>query len=170
MIKIATKQEYQGRSTETKPTDLSVGSTFFEYDTMDTYCWDGSFWLPIKMATCNTLKETIDLNQAAASYDLFTIGSNDVMIYSLCVVIPSDLTGAGAGALTAISVQSTDVVPVVFISAASGAKANLTSGKHLIYSGRDVVATTKKIQLTIVGGATGAAQVCEVFISYGGVL
>jgi hypothetical protein len=44
--------------------------------------------------------------------------------------------------------------------------ANLTANKYLQYNAGETVAGGKKIQLTIAGGATAAAQVCTVFIAY----
>lgn len=37
--------EYYGKSTDTKPTDIKVGATFFEIDTKTVYMWDGANWV-----------------------------------------------------------------------------------------------------------------------------
>jgi hypothetical protein len=160
---------YVGLSTETKPTISNPGSTFFEYDTGNLHAFIGGVWTLKTPAQFPFTTTTIDLNQAAASYTLFTVGASDVRVLGLTVVIPADLTGAAAGALTSISVQSTDTTPVVLISSTAGAKANLTANKHLQYFGGEIVAATKLIQLTIAGGATGAEQLAYVFMQYAGV-
>lgn len=167
---VTTIKRYIGLSSDTKPSGATVpvGSTFLCYDTQALYTTpdDGTTWalksLPDNVSTATT---TIDLKQVAGDYDLFTVTAQDCMIDSLGIIIPADLSAEAT--LTGISIQSTDVSPVVFLSAANGVKAKLNvAGKHIIYTGPDLVAKTKKIQLTIIGGATAAAQVCSVFVSY----
>lgn len=154
-------------STATKPTSgVSKGQEVFEYDTGRTFVYTGSNWFLKTNPDHLFSVTTVDLNQAAGDYDLFTVGLYDIQVLEFGLIIPADLTGAAAGSLTAISVQSTDTIPVEFISATSGAKSNLTAGKHLLYTGTETVAPTKKIQITIVGGAATAAQVCDVWIKY----
>ena len=161
---------YVGLSTETKPTISNPGSTFFEYDTGNLHAFIGGVWTLKTPAQFPFTTTTIDLNQAADSYTLFTVGSSDIRVLNLTVIIPADLTGTAAGDLTGISVQSTDDTPVVFIPAdPDGLKANLTANKHLQYFGGGIVAATKLVQLTIVGGATGAEQLAYVFMQYAGV-
>lgn len=41
---IATIKRFIGLSTDTKPTDVAVGSTFFEYNTKDRYIYNGTNW------------------------------------------------------------------------------------------------------------------------------
>ena len=156
-----------GLSTDTKPTtDVATGATFLEYDTGCLFSFTGSNWFLKTNPDHLFSVTTVDLNQVAGDYDLFTAPASSVQILEFGLIIPADLTGTAAGSLTAISVQSTDTSPVEFISATTGAKSNLTADKHLLYTGAEVVAGTKKIQLTIVGGATTAAQVCNVWIKY----
>ena len=154
-----------GLSTDTKPTDINAGATFYEYDTGKLYITpDGSNWV-LKSAEGAVLKTTtINLKQVAGDYDLFTAGAYDIEILHLTIVIPADLTAEAT--LTSIAIKSTDDTPVTFISEASGAVANLTANKYLQYNGSDKVATGKKIQLTIAGGATAADQICTVFVGY----
>jgi hypothetical protein len=157
-----------GLSTDTKPTGVPVGATCLEFDTGKLFTTPdgGTNWVLKSAEGAVFQTTTIDLNQAANSYDLFTAGDYDVEILHLTIIIPADLTGDAAGSLTAISIQSTDGTPVVFISSTAGAKANLTANKYLQYNGGEKVATTKKIQITIVGGPTAASQVCTVFVGY----
>ena len=167
MLPVRSIGKFIGASTATKPTaSVQPGSTFYESDTGILFIYTGANWI-LKAGPSHLFSiTTIDLNQDAASYDLFTAGASSVQVLEFGLIIPADLTGAAAGTLTAISVQSTDDTPLVIISSTAGAKANLTADKHLVYTGAGVVAATKKIQLTIVGGATTAAQVCNVWLKY----
>lgn len=46
---IAKIESYVGLSTDTKPTSVPVGSTFFEHNTEKTYIThDGTNWVPYK--------------------------------------------------------------------------------------------------------------------------
>ena len=164
---ITTIQRFAGLSTDTKPSDVPNGSTFFEYDTGAMFIApDGSIWvLKNQPEASYAAVKTIDLKQAAGAKDLFQATAQALLIDFLTIVIPDDLSGEAV--LTDISIQSTDVAPVVFLSSVDGAIANLdTAGKHLIYRGPDTVAVTKKIQLTIGGGAAAANEVCTVYVSY----
>lgn len=111
---------------------------------------------------------TIDLNQAAATYDLFTAVTQDVAIEKLVIRMPAIVAG---GALTSIAIQTDDATPQVFITAAEGAVANLTSEAQLSWApaGGAIIldaGTGAKIRLTIAGGAHGAAYVCDVVAEY----
>jgi len=160
------ENRFIGLSTDTKPTSCQVGATFFEYDMLRMFTTPdgGTVWTLKNPPDQLTVKKSIDLKQAAASYDLFTATTQNVFIDFLTIVIPADLTAEET--LTSISIQSTDVAPVEFVSSTAGAVANLTEAAHLQYSGPGVVVATKKIQLTIAGGATAAVQNCLVFVSY----
>ncbi len=106
---------------------------------------------------------TIDLNQAAASYDLFTGTDQVVILESLNIKMP---TGAAGGALTSISIQTDDATPGVIISAVDGVVANLTSEADLGWTGTLYITVGTKIRLTIGGGAEGGAYVCNVTAKY----
>lgn len=103
-----------------------------------------------------TKQKTLDLNQVAATYDLFTGVGQEVLIESLIIKMPN---AAAGGAITSISIQTNDATPQIFISAAQGVVANLTAEAQLgwVCGGAPVVlAAGKKIQLTINGGAHGS--------------
>jgi len=102
---------------------------------------------------------TIDLNQAAASYDLFTGTIQAVILESLNIKMP---THAAGGALTGISIQTDDVTPGIIIGAADALVAVLTSEADLGWTGTLYITVATKIQLTIVGGAEGAEHICNV--------
>lgn len=110
---------------------------------------------------------TIDLNQAAGTYDLFTGTAQVVRLKSLNIKMP---TGAAGGALTSISIQTDDATPGIIISAANGAVANLTSEADLGWTGTLYIAVGTKIQLTIAGGAHGGEYICDVIAEYRAVI
>ena len=110
-----------------------------------------------------TATTTIDLNQAAATYDLFTGTSQNVKVDSLIIRMP-DL--AAGGALTSITIQTDDTTNIEFIDTATGAVANLTAEAQLASDTPILIATGQKIQLTIAGGAHGVAYVCTVVAEY----
>ena len=108
---------------------------------------------------------TIDLNQAAATYDLVTATSGDVLVESLVLRCPVDCSD-DAGAFTGISIQTDDTTAQVFISQANGVKANLTDQSQIAWTGAILLKATKKIQLTIYGGAADEATVCDIVAKY----
>ena len=163
----AMNNRFIGLSTDTKPsTDVPIGATFLEYDTGCLFSYTGLNWFLKNNPDHLFSVSTVDLHQVAGNYDLFTAPSYSIQVLEFGLIIPSDLTGSGAGDLTSISVQSTDTAPIVLISSTAGAKVNLTLDKHLLYTGGRVVAGTKTIQLTIAGGATTAEQICKTWVKY----
>lgn len=120
--------------------------------------------------TIRRKSKTIDLNQAAGTYDLFTgafAGENIIKSVSFKVS-----SGAVGGALTSISIQTNDATPYTFISAAEGAVANLTSEANISWASGGAICVlnaSKKIQLTIGGGAHGVSKICTVFVEYEGI-
>ncbi len=122
-----------------------------------------SFLAPTHKGTMQMGATTIDLNQAAASYTLFTGSAQVVIVEKLLIAMP---VGAAGGALTSISIQTNDATPQVFITAAQGLVANLTSENQLAWTGAIRIGVGKLIQLTIGGGATGAGYVCNVNVEY----
>ncbi len=125
---------------------------------LDTVVTDAD---PKVMGRLQVAPTTIDLQQAAGTYDLFTGTTQDVVVEKLLIRLPNvdvsdDVT------ITSISIQTNDTTPQVFISAADGAKVNLTAEAQLGYTGVVTVKVGKKIQLTIAGGAADEATVCDV--------
>ena len=106
---------------------------------------------------------TIDLNQIAGTYNLFTGTTQNVLVEKLVIRMP-DL--AAGGALTSISIQTDDTTPQVFIPATLGIVANLTAQTQLTCDTPIIVAAGKKIRLTIAGGATVGAYSCTVTATY----
>ena len=108
---------------------------------------------------------TIDLNQAAASYDLFTTTTQDCTLKSLVIRLPN-LDCSDDANLTSISIQTDDVTAEVLLSSGDGAVANLTAESQHGYTGICFLKAGTKIQLTIAGGAADAATVCDVVAEY----
>ncbi|GAH82352.1 unnamed protein product, partial [marine sediment metagenome] len=118
------------------------------------------------MARSQIAATTIDLNQGVGAKDLFTGTTQDVIVEGLVIRMPNDIA---AGALTSISIHTDDATPLVFITAAEGAVANLVAEAQLSWAPADgicLLVAGKKIQLTIGGGAEGAAYVCKVVAKY----
>ena len=127
---------------------------------------------PQVMGRTQIAATTIDLNQGAAAYVLFTGTTQAVVLESLIIRCPNIV---GGGALTSIAVATDDVTPGVIIDALTGAVANLTAEAQLSWSGGIYIPTGTEIELTIGGGAHGVAYVCDVVAKYravvsGGVL
>src|SRR6056297_2414234 len=122
-VKRIASNRFIGLSTDTKPTGVPVGATFFEYDYQRLFvAFDGDTWTLKSASEYPVAVTTINLNQAAGDYDLFDAPvSNDITVMTLAIIIPADLTGAAAGSLTSISIQSTDTTPVEFIPSTAGA-------------------------------------------------
>lgn len=108
---------------------------------------------------------TIDLNQAAATYDLFTGTAQVVMLESLVIRMSG---GALAAPFTYFSIQTDDATPQVIIDPIAGAVANLTNEAQLgwISPPPIYIKVGKKIQLTIAVAFGGTARVCDVVAEY----
>ena len=106
---------------------------------------------------------TEDLNQIAASYDLFLGTTKPCMLKSFSIKQPTTVT---AGALTSISIETDDATPGVIINSTDGAVANLLTESELSWTGAMRIETGTKIQLTIAGGATGVEQICKIAVEY----
>ena len=106
---------------------------------------------------------TIDLFQAANTYDLLTGTDQAVILESLNIKLPA---GAIGGTITGITIQTDDATPGVIIDANAGAVANLLTEADLYWTGSMYITVDTKIRLTIVGGPAGAGYVCAVTAKY----
>jgi len=104
---------------------------------------------------------TIDLEQVAASYDLFTGTTQDVVVEKLVIRLPN-VDVSDDAALTSISIQTDDTTPQVFVDATAGDVGTLTAEAQLAWTGAILIKAGKKIQLTIAGGAADDPTVCDV--------
>jgi len=107
---------------------------------------------------------TIDLNQAAAAYTLFTGTTQNVIAETLVIRLPN--VNCSATALDSIKIDINDTTVSEFISAAAGIKGNLTAEAQLAYTGAIYINVGTVIQLTIAGAATGTTAVCKVVVMY----
>ena len=117
---------------------------------------------PRVMGRLQIAATTIDLGQAAGTYDLFTATTQDVVVEKL-VIRMSGGTLVGSN-LTSILIQTDDATPIVLIGTEAGAVTNLTDEAQLAWTGAILLdaETSAKIQLTIAGGDATAAKVCDV--------
>jgi len=108
---------------------------------------------------------TIDLNQAAATYDLFTATTQDVVVEKLVLRMPNS---ALAAPFTYLSIQTDDTTPIVLIDSTAGAVGNLTAEAQLAWTGAILLdaGTGAKIRLTIAVAFGGAATVADVIAEY----
>jgi len=106
---------------------------------------------------------TLDLNQIAAAYDLFTGTTEAVLLESLVIRMPTEACG---GALTSIAIHTDDVTPQEIVNSTDGAVAYLTSEGQLAWTGTIYIAVGTKIQLTIGGGAHGSEYLCDIVAAY----
>lgn len=161
----AMNNKFIGLSTDVKPTGVQIGAELWAYDIDQKYkCYDGDNWAAETVN--NAVKSTtINLQQAAATYDLFTGTAQSVIIDSLLFRLPN-VDVSNDVTITSISIQTNDTTSQVIISATNGAKANLTANAQINWIGALLLIATKKIQLTIAGGAADASTVCDVIVSY----
>lgn len=163
---ITSIKKFVGLSTDTKPTTgIPAGSTFYEYDTGVLFiCYDGTNWSP-KSASSFNQATTIDLQQVAGAYDLYTATTGYVYVERFSIKLPNvDVTDDAA--LTSIKIDSDSTPAVALLTAAAGAVANLAANAEFIYATPFMLATGDKIILTIAGGASDAATVCTVNCRY----
>lgn len=108
---------------------------------------------------------TIDLHQAAGTYDIATATTGDVLIESL--VISPQINVSDDATITYITVQTNTTTAQTLIDSALGAKANLTQEAQLAWTGSVLLRATDKIQFTIAGGSADAdPTTCDVIIKY----
>lgn len=108
---------------------------------------------------------TINLNQAASTYTLFTGTTQSVVLESLTFALPA-VNVSDDATITSISIQTNHATAQTFISSADGAKANLTSEAQIAWTGSILLPATKTIGLTIAGGAADADTTCTVVATY----
>jgi hypothetical protein len=55
--KVLARKDLFGKSTDTKPTGVEVGTTFFEIDTKSVYVYDGAAWVAMGLGTTDEFAE-----------------------------------------------------------------------------------------------------------------
>lgn len=163
---ITTIKRFVGLSSDTKPTtDIPTGSTFYEYDSgVLQICYDGTNWTP-KTATSFTQAMTVDLQQAAGDYTLYTATTGFVYVERFTLTLPN-VNVSDDATITSIHVDTDTSPAVMLISTTQGAKAQLTANKAFAYATPFTLDTGKIIKLTIAGGAADAATLCTVTCRY----
>jgi len=159
-------KNFVGLAADSKPTGVPVGSTFLEYDTnIRSITYDGTNWeiTEVGSIVCDT---TIDLQQAAATYDLYTATTGTVYVQSFMLTMPSSPDVTDDATITSISIQTDTTTVIELLSAANGAKANLIADTEFAYTTPFYLPVGNKIQLTIAGGAADASTVCDVTARY----
>ena len=152
-----------GLSTDTKPTSINAGATFYEVNTGFMFIFNGYAWLPKSFMPESTVNyKQISLDQAAGAHDVMTATAQDLFIDAVIVHVPDDLSGVET--FTGISLATDDGSAIELLSSTAGAKANLTGNFFAVYRGPVVTAATKKIQLTIGGGSAGAGKVADITV------
>jgi len=163
---IDTTQNWIGLSTDTKPIAPAPGSTFFEVNTGWRWVYNGYAWLPTDVMASGLNRSAnykqIDLNQAAAAYDVMTATTQNLFIDAAIIHVPDDLSAVAT--FTGISVQTNDGTPIVLLSSTNGAKAKLTGNFYAVYRGPSATVATKKIQLTIIGATAGAGKIADITV------
>jgi len=153
---VTTIKRFVGLSTDTFPTDVPVGSSYWCYDTgvmLKTY--DGTNWIAFGD---NSVVQpgTIDLHQAANTYDLFTATGGGVYVEYFTLTLPAINVSDDVGGITSISVVTDTTTVITLVTAAAGAKANLTANKAFTYALPFALPVGKKIRLVLAGGTADA--------------
>lgn len=163
---ITTIKNFIGLSTDMKPTlEVPSGSTFWESDTNILYKnYDGTNWITYHIGSL-ILPGTIDLQQAAGPYTLYTATGGSLYVENFTLTLPNVNVSDDVN-ITSIKVETDTATVITLITAVAGAKANLTALKAFTYSIPFALPTGKKIILTIAGGAADAATVCVVICKY----
>jgi len=159
--RILDKIDFIGSAAEfaaSKPV-ATPGSTYWTWDTGVLYItYDGTNWVAYSV---NSVVQpgTIDLQQAAGPYDLFTATGGSVYVEYFTLTLPN-VNVSDDATITSIAVASDTTTVINLITSAAGAKANLTANKAFTYATPFALPVGKKIILTIAGGAADAPTVC----------
>lgn len=159
----ATNNRFIGLSTDTKPTSVNAGATFFEVNTGLMFIYNGYAWVPKSYMPETTINyKQISLAQAAAAYDVMTATEQALFIDAVIVHVPDDLHSVAT--FTGISVATDDTPVITILPTADGLTAKLTGNFFYTFRGPVVTAATKKIQLTIGGGSAGAGKIADITV------
>ena len=164
---VTTIKRFIGLSTDSKPATAPIGSTFWAYDTNILFVtYDGGTnWEPKDIRSI-VLPTTIDLNQAAAAYDLYTATTSTVYVERFSLTMPSSPDVTDDATITSIAIATDTTTVIELLTAAAGAKANLIANTVFSYTTPFALPVGNKIQLTIGGGAADAGTVCTVSVRY----
>lgn len=163
---VTTIKRFVGLSTDSKPTDAPVGSSFWAYNTGTMFkTYDGTNWIAFSE---NSVVQpgTIDLQQVANTYDLFTATGGSVYVEYFTLTMPATPNVVNDATITSISVVTDTTTVITLLSATAGAKANLAINTVFTYATPFALPVGNKIQLIIAGGAADAPTVCVTSCRY----
>lgn len=105
---------------------------------------------------------TVNVQQAAATYDLCTATGGDIYIKSAKVYV-----GTAVTTLTSVAIQTNMTTATNIMTSTEGGVANLTADKQIVtaFAGPSFLTSAKKIQFTIVG-ATTAVGTMKLVVEY----
>ena len=161
MTALRKPDRYVGASTQTKPTLSNAGSTWYEDNTGYLFLWNGYAWVPKASFPGHTINyKQVNIATSGAK-DVVTATAENLFIDAVIVHVPDDLSDVAG--LTSLAVATDDASVITIMTAAQGAKANLTGNFYHVYRGPVVTVATKKIVLTVVGDA-GSGKVADVTV------
>ncbi len=135
--------------------DLQAAIAAVQADIVDT-----------KAGKAQTFPTTIDLHQAAGTYDVATGTAQMVTIESIIFTVNDDVSDDGTG-ITAVTFQTDTTTEQEFINNVEGTIANLTDESQISWEGAVLLRVGDKIQFTIEGGTAAAdPTTCSVLIKY----
>lgn len=112
MAIIYSTNSISGISTDTKPTNISTGTTFFETDTKKTFRWDGSAWYDTMLSVNSGIGYTVGAGGAVSQ---LTSKATGVILNKLCGTITLNSAALASGAIVTFTVtdsmiSATDVI------------------------------------------------------------
>jgi hypothetical protein len=105
---------YFGLSTDTKPTDVPVGSRLRETDTNDVYVWDGATWDidPVANANVQSARSAVAITPAdgadlatAPCRALYIGGAGNLSVILAADAVAVTFVGLGAGTVLPIAAK-----------------------------------------------------------------
>ncbi len=140
--KTAQINHYNGLSTVSKPSDAQIGSTFYEYDTNDTYFTpDGASWYVKDSKSVKMFSTFITASAAAAYASLDVITTTSVASAAATFVVSGAAaynggTGEIRGMIVKTQTDSSSIEPIVYVfnSTPNGSLIDNTANTSPTYS------------------------------------
>jgi hypothetical protein len=120
--------------------------------------YDGTSWIAYSEDSV-VQPGTINLQQAASTYDLFTATGGSVYVEYFSITLPN-VNCADDATITSISVVTDTTTVITLLTTTQGAKANLTANASFSYATPFSLPVGKKLRLIIAGGASDASTLC----------
>mgnify|MGYP001384025132 CR=1 FL=1 len=150
-----TIQKYIGLSSDTKPTNVKIGSIFYAYDTGVWYkCYDGTNWVVYKISNqifVKNLKNKANANDVVVA----TVTNAPVLIKAVAVHSNGNTTTD----LTSIAIAGGVNKAITFISALEGAQANINAkDKQIAWANTNSSNVYLSTDSTIIATLTGTGE------------